>query len=180
MSEFSHIGEDNKPTMVDVSAKLPTLRKATAQAVVTLGAEFPIFADGKEIETPKGAVLATAIVAGTLAVKKTSSLIPFCHGLNIEDCQFSFLAPKPNELQIFCEVKTRGPTGVEMEALTGASIAALTVYDMCKSLTHEINIGSIELLAKSGGKSDFAKDSLVWARAGRGAEFTHGAQQGAP
>jgi cyclic pyranopterin phosphate synthase len=157
MKELSHVNQENFPEMVDVSSKKTTERQATARAVVTLDEKLSVFHEGKEIQTPKGAVLATAIIAGTLAAKKTSSLIPFCHGLNLADCKFSFRSKFAHTLEIFCTVKTCGQTGVEMEALTGATIAALTVYDMCKSLTHEIVLGPIELMAKSGGKNDFSK-----------------------
>ena len=105
-----------------------------------------------ELRSAKGPVLDTAIIAGTLAVKRTHELIPFCHPLAIDGCRFEMDFVSPAELRIRCTVSITHKTGVEMEALTGASIAALTVYDMCKALSHEIIIGEIRLLEKRGGK----------------------------
>jgi cyclic pyranopterin phosphate synthase len=99
-------------------------------------------------------VIDTAIIAGTMAVKRTHELIPFCHPLAIEGCDFSIGFESSTELTIRCEVAITHKTGVEMEALTGATVAALTVYDMCKSLSHEIVIAEVRLLEKSGGKRD--------------------------
>jgi cyclic pyranopterin phosphate synthase len=110
-----------------------------------------------EVMSAKGPVFATAIIAGTQAAKATSQLIPFCHAVALEDCKISCVMVSPSVIAITCGVKSRGRTGVEMEALTGVTVAALTIYDMCKALSHEIVIGPIELVAKSGGKSDFAK-----------------------
>jgi len=100
----------------------------------------------------KGPIIDTAIIAGTMAVKRTHELIPFCHPLAIERCDFTIEFSAPTQLSIRCEVAVSHKTGVEMEALTGASVAALTVYDMCKALSHEIVIGEVRLLDKSGGK----------------------------
>ena len=109
------------------------------------------------MKTAKGAVMDTAIIAGTMAVKRTHELVPFCHPLPIEGCRFDLAWHSENVLRIECAVRTTHRTGVEMEALTGATIAALTVYDMCKALSHAIVIGPAKLLAKRGGKRDVGK-----------------------
>lgn len=154
MAELTHIDSKGQPTMVDVSNKDVTVRTATARTVVSMPLGTAFFKTGEELHTAKGPVLATAIVAGTLAVKQTSQLIPFCHPLAIEACTFQFEVLSERELIIDCQVKTRGVTGVEMEALTGVSVAALTVWDMCKALTPDLKIGPTELLSKTGGKRD--------------------------
>ena len=111
------------------------------------------FRDG-DLQTKKGPVIDTAIIAGTMAVKKTHELIPFCHPLNINACHISIEPDDHQNFIITCEVDIEHKTGVEMEALTGVSVAALTVYDMCKSLSHEIVISDISLQRKTGGKTD--------------------------
>ena len=156
---LSHVDSDNRPTMVDVSGKKATPREAHARAVV----EFPRtiadrFADG-DIRTAKGPVFATAIVAGVMAAKKTHDLIPFCHPLGLEDCRITIELDERGRAVIDCVCKVTHRTGVEMEALTGASVAALTVYDMCKALSHDITIVETRLMAKSGGKEDFRRDA---------------------
>eukprot|EP00012_Vannella_robusta_P008342 CAMPEP_0206200336 /NCGR_PEP_ID=MMETSP0166-20121206/10825_1 /ASSEMBLY_ACC=CAM_ASM_000260 /TAXON_ID=95228 /ORGANISM="Vannella robusta, Strain DIVA3 518/3/11/1/6" /LENGTH=144 /DNA_ID=CAMNT_0053618667 /DNA_START=107 /DNA_END=538 /DNA_ORIENTATION=- len=143
--------------MVDVSHKNPTVREAHARCFVQLPQKIrELFGDG-EIKSSKGPVFATAIVAGTMAVKKTSDLIPFCHPLSIEKCKFNIqlLSDLPTRVQIDCVVSISGKTGVEMEALTGCNVAALTVYDMCKALSHDIVITNCHLVKKTGGKSDY-------------------------
>ncbi len=157
MNEFTHVNKSNDPCMVDVSDKAVTTRIATAQAIVSLPLEVMDNFEGKDINSKKGPVFHTAIIAGTMGVKKTSDLIPFCHPLQINGCDINISVNENNKVQINCTVKTSGKTGVEMEALTGANIAALTIYDMCKAFSHEIVIESCELLAKSGGKSDYNK-----------------------
>jgi len=141
--------------MVDVSRKQATDRTAHARAVV----EFPRslaerLTDG-DIRTAKGPVFATAIVAGVMAAKKTHELIPFCHPLGLDDCKITIEMDGGTRAVIDCVCKVHHRTGVEMEALTGASIAALTVYDMCKALSHDIRIIETLLVAKTGGKKDF-------------------------
>ena len=138
--------------MVDVGAKSVTARAATAQAIVRFPADVARALRANDMRAKKGPIIDTAIIAGTLAVKRTHELIPFCHPLAIERCDFMIEFAKTNELVIRCEVAVSHKTGVEMEALTGASVAALTVYDMCKALSHEIVIGEVRLLEKSGGK----------------------------
>lgn len=150
---FTHIDENNNPTMVDVSHKDITLRIATAQSLVYLPDSIAkkISEDG-ELNLKKGPVFSTAIIAGTMGVKKTSELIPFCHPLLIDGIKIIIKQQTKNIILIECEVKITGKTGVEMEALTGASICALTIYDMCKALSHEIEIQKTFLINKSGGK----------------------------
>jgi cyclic pyranopterin phosphate synthase len=151
-SSLSHVDAGNRPRMVDVGAKAATQRSATAQAVVRFPAAVARELRDGGMRSKKGPVIDTAIVAGTLAVKRTHELIPFCHPLSIEHCRFSIEFASARELAITCEVAVTHKTGVEMEALTGATVAALTVYDMCKALSHEIAIGGVRLLEKSGGK----------------------------
>ena len=153
---LTHISEANRPSMVDVGDKAVTTRIAHARAVVT----FPrdIGGKGDPLQTKKGPVVDTAIVAGVLAAKQTHHLIPFCHPIPLEDCSIEVDWNEAGELVIDCKVRATHKTGVEMEALTGAAAAALTVYDMCKSLSHGIRIRDVRLVAKSGGKSDFNVD----------------------
>ena len=150
-SEFTHI-RDGLPTMVDVAGKSPNKRTAVAETRVELGAEIIARFTNNDLQGPKGPVLQTAIIAGTMAVKKTSELIPFCHPLPVEHCGFEII-PDATGITIRCEVTTTGKTGVEMEAMTGASIAALTVYDMCKAMNKAIRIHDLRLVSKTGGKS---------------------------
>ena len=155
---LSHVDAQGRPTMVDVSAKAVTVRSAVARCDV----EFPVAAAralrAGGLRTAKGPVLDTAIVAGTLAVKRTAELIPFCHPLAIERCRIEGRFVGARTLRIECEVGLAGRTGVEMEALVGATVAALTVYDMCKALSHQIVLREARLLRKSGGKRDVAGD----------------------
>lgn len=162
-NKLSHVNDQNNPTMVDVSMKAVTLRTATAQSIIGLDNKLwnQLGLDNsttKDIYTKKGPVFQTAIIAGTMAVKKTSDLIPFCHPLAIERCNFHIQPKEGYEICIECTVTVSGKTGVEMEALTGASVAALTVYDMCKALSPNMVIKKTCLLSKSGGKSDFNSD----------------------
>lgn len=141
--------------MVDVGDKAVTRRRATAAATIVFPDET-IRASGEELRTKKGPVFDTAIIAGVMAVKKTSELIPFCHPIPLDDCKIDVRWSSDREVVIECSVQATHKTGVEMEALTGATTAALTVYDMCKALSHEIRISDVRLLAKTGGKRDFA------------------------
>ncbi len=140
--------------MVDVSAKSVTQREAHAQTRVRLPEEALALVSGEEIATKKGPVFATAIIAGVMAAKKTHELIPFCHPLGLENCKVS-IELQDNDVVIDCRCKVQHKTGVEMEALTGASGAALTVYDMLKAVSHDIVIAETRLMAKTGGKQDF-------------------------
>jgi cyclic pyranopterin monophosphate synthase len=154
--QFTHIDASGNPQMVDVSDKKITRRIARAQAVVFLGKEILSQMKGDELITKKGPVFQTAIIAGVMAAKKTHQLIPFCHPINLEDCKVK-ISVKKNKAVIDTEAVITSKTGVEMEALTAASVAALTVYDMCKALSHEIIIGEIKLMEKRGGKKDFLR-----------------------
>ena len=145
--------------MVDVSHKAETDREAHARTIV----EFPEevaqrFSDG-DIQSAKGPVFATAIVAGVMAAKRTHELIPFCHPLGLDSCKITIALDEQDRAVIDCRCKVHHRTGIEMEALTGASIAALTVYDMCKALSHEIVIRETRLISKTGGKKDYFRDS---------------------
>ncbi|MDX1515775.1 MAG: cyclic pyranopterin monophosphate synthase MoaC [Woeseiaceae bacterium] len=154
MSKLSHIDERNRPAMVDVSDKAVTRRLAVARSIVHLPDAVRAAISGDEIASKKGPVFATAIIAGVMAAKKTHELIPFCHPLGLETCDVSIeLVDGDAVVECRCQVHHR--TGVEMEALTGASVAALTIYDMCKALSHDIVIGETRLLAKTGGRSDY-------------------------
>jgi cyclic pyranopterin phosphate synthase len=155
---LSHVDAKDRPTMVDVGDKRVTERHAVARAVVRFPMALQAELDaGGELHTKKGPVIDTAIIAGVMAAKKTHELIPFCHQLPLENCKFEFDWPNESTLEIRCSVRATHKTGVEMEALTGASVAALAVYDMCKALSHEIEITDICLLAKCGGKADFSR-----------------------
>lgn len=152
-NSLSHINAQNQPSMVDVSDKAITLRTAEAEAVLRLPQEVLDAVKGDDINSPKGPVFHTAIIAGTQAVKRTHELIPFCHPLPVEGITIT-IKPKDDDLVIRCRVTCTNKTGVEMEALTGVSVAALTIYDMCKSMSHAMVIERIRLLEKTGGKSD--------------------------
>ncbi len=154
-NKFTHIDGNNNPSMVDVSDKSITQRIAAAQTHVILPDEVKSALVKGEINSKKGPVLQTAIIAGVMAAKKTHELIPFCHPLGIENCKINIDVTESNDLCIICECKITAKTGVEMEALTGASVAALTIYDMCKAMSHKIIIAETKLIHKSGGKSDF-------------------------
>ena len=157
MGKLSHVDEHNRPTMVDVGDKTATLRTAHARARVELPDAVIAELESGEIATKKGPVFATAIIAGVMAAKKTHELIPFCHPLGLENCKIT-IDVDGRQAVIDCHCKVHHKTGVEMEALTGASVAALTIYDMCKALSHDIVIGPTLLMVKTGGKKDFARD----------------------
>ena len=142
--------------MVDVSDKKATVREAHAQTVVRLPGDIVQHISGEEIGTKKGPVFATAIIAGVMAAKKTHELIPFCHPIGLDDCRIT-IAMEGDNAVIDCRCKVLHKTGVEMEALTGASVAALTVYDMLKAMSHDIVISETRLMAKTGGKRDFRR-----------------------
>jgi len=143
--------------MVDVSAKAATVRIAKAETRVRFPASVADALRTQAMRSAKGPVIDTAIIAGTMAVKRTHELIPFCHPLPIDGCRFTIDWTDARTLAIACEVRTTHRTGVEMEALTGASVAALAIYDMCKALSHAIVIGPTRLLGKRGGKRDFGE-----------------------
>jgi len=157
MAKLSHIDASNRPAMVDVGDKSATKREARAQSIVLLPPAVLDALQGDDIASKKGPVFATAIIAGVMAAKKTHELIPFCHPLGLENCKITITVggAAGNEAIIECTCRVHHKTGVEMEALTGASIAALTIYDMCKALSHDIVISETRLLSKTGGKQDF-------------------------
>lgn len=156
---LSHIDATrNEPTMVDVGHKRVTKRTAHAQTLVTLPQNIvDLFDSPTELQGPKGPVLTTAIIAGVQGAKSTSQLIPFCHPLPLDRVDVR-IELKGRDLVIDCIAACTHKTGVEMEALTGASVAALTVYDMCKALSHDIVIRETKLVSKTGGKKDFQRD----------------------
>jgi cyclic pyranopterin monophosphate synthase len=151
---FTHLDAALRPTMVDVSGKSATKRSATAEARVKFPAAVAAALRDNGLRSAKGPVFDTAIIAGVLGAKRTHELIPFCHPLGIENCHIAIDLQDDTAI-IRCTVSVHHKTGVEMEALTGASIAALTVYDMCKALSHDIVINEVRLLAKDGGKSNY-------------------------
>jgi cyclic pyranopterin phosphate synthase len=154
--QLTHLDARARPTMVDVGAKLVSERSAEAEARVRLPIAVARVLKRSGNRSPKGAVFDTAILAGVMAAKRTSELIPFCHPLALEHVhlEIGFGASKADAAVVVvrCRVSVHHKTGVEMEALTGASVAALTIYDMCKALSHEIRIEQVRLLAKAGGR----------------------------
>ena len=152
--DFSHLDSEQRPTMVDISAKAPSERTAVAEGYVRLGTDLMTTFAGADWRSPKGPILDTAVIAGTMAAKNTASLIPFCHNLHMKSVKIDIVPFDDRRLRIEARVKALDRTGVEMEALSAVSVAALTVYDMCKSVSKEIVIESTCLLAKTGGKTD--------------------------
>lgn len=153
-TKLSHTDDRGNPKMVDVSDKKPTRRIARAQAIVRVGQKIASLIKDEEIQTKKGPVFQTAIIAGVMGAKQTSSLIPLCHPIGLEDCQITISSSK-EKVTINTSATVVAKTGVEMEALTAATVAALTIYDMCKALSHDIVIEEIRLIEKRGGKKDF-------------------------
>ncbi len=151
---FTHLDGEQRPTMVDVSEKSPTKRTAVAEARVRFPPAVAAALRDNGLRSPKGPIFDTAIVAGVMGAKRTHELIPFCHPLGLESCRVAIDMQGDSAL-VRCTVSVHHKTGVEMEALTGASIAALTIYDMCKALSHDIVISDTRLIAKDGGKSSY-------------------------
>ncbi|HVN99208.1 MAG TPA: cyclic pyranopterin monophosphate synthase MoaC [Steroidobacteraceae bacterium] len=149
---LTHLDAARRPTMVGVGGKAVTHRVAEAEARVRLPAAVARALRATGHRSAKGPVFDTAIIAGVMAAKRAAEFIPFCHPLPLEHCSIEIAAGGRHELRIRCRVETHHKTGVEMEALTGASVAALTIYDMCKALSHDIRIVEIALLHKSGGR----------------------------
>jgi len=157
MSSFTHIDEKGHPAMVDVSEKQVSHRTATARSIISMPPEvIAHFTDG-DIKSKKGSVFQTAIIAGIMAAKKTGELIPLCHPLGLDNCKVNIFINADNEVVIDSTASITAKTGIELEALVGASIAALTVYDMCKALSHDIVIRETKLMEKTGGKRDFKR-----------------------
>lgn len=154
---LSHLDARDRPAMVDVGAKEVTHRVAVAEALIRLPAAVARALRASGHRTRKGPVFDTAILAGVMAAKRTHELIPFCHPLALEDCQVEVEQRGAGAIVVRCRVSVHHRTGVEMEALTGASVAALTIYDMCKALSHDIEISSVRLLSKSGGRRPFER-----------------------
>lgn len=155
--DFTHLSPEGNPKMVDVGEKQITTRIATARATMMLEEDILKKLEEQDIQTKKGPVFQTAILAGIMGSKKTSDLIPLCHPLPLDKCDVQIHINEAREVIIDCTAKTTGKTGVEMEALTGASVAALTIYDMCKGFSHNILIKEIKLMKKTGGKSDYER-----------------------
>lgn len=143
--------------MVDVSKKVATHRIAQARAIVQVPDKVLEQLDNAEIQTKKGPVFQTAILAGVMAAKKTGDLIPLCHPIGMENCQVRIHINQAQEIVVDCTASVTAKTGIEMEAMCGASVAALTIYDMCKAFSHDIVIKEVKLMAKSGGKRDFQR-----------------------
>jgi cyclic pyranopterin phosphate synthase len=156
MPSLSHIDADARPTMVDVGDKAVTKRTAVAESRVKFPRAIADTLRTQGFSTAKGPVFHTAIIAGTMAAKRTHDLIPFCHPLGIENCKLA-IDMQGDDAVIRATVSVHHKTGVEMEALTAASVAALTIYDMCKALSHDMVIGETRLIEKTGGKSDIKK-----------------------
>ncbi len=152
---LTHLDANMNPTMVDVGDKASTRRTATAEARVRFPPAVAAALRDGGLRSPKGPVFETAIIAGVMGAKRTHDLIPFCHPLGLENCRIS-IDLEDDTAVIRCTAAVHHKTGVEMEALTGATIAALTVYDMCKALSHGIVISEVRLLSKDGGKLGYA------------------------
>ncbi len=154
--KLTHINKEGQPGMVDVSNKMITTRLASASGKITLGSEIMASLASEGYATKKGSIAQTAIIAATMAVKNTYNTIPLCHQIPITSCKVN-VDPHNEGFNISCTVKTNGQTGVEMEALHGVSTAALTIYDMCKALSHDMIISNIQLDKKTGGKSNYER-----------------------
>ena len=152
--KLTHIDASGNASMVNVSEKTATKRTARARAVVVVGEDIIRQISNNELVTKKGPVFQTAVLAGVMGAKKTSDLIPLCHPLGLEDCQIN-ITHNETEVIITSTTTLTAKTGVEMEALAAVTIAALTIYDMCKAMSHDIVIKDIRLLEKTGGKKDF-------------------------
>jgi cyclic pyranopterin phosphate synthase len=156
--KFTHLDASGNPSMVDVGGKKPTKRTAKARSIIILNDEILSHFEGEDIQTKKGPVFQTAIIAGVMAAKKTGELIPLCHPIGMENCQIEIKINDKKEVVIECLATVTAKTGIEMEAMTGASVAALTIYDMCKAFSHDIVIKETKLIQKTGGKKDFFRE----------------------
>lgn len=154
---FSHLDTSGNPNMVDVTQKTATHRSAKARAVVRLNTEIIEQMQAGDIQTKKGSVFQTAIIGGIMAAKKTGELIPLCHPIGMDDCHIDIRLADGHRVIVECEAKVFAKTGIEMEALVGANMAALVIYDMCKAFSHDITIESVQLISKTGGKRDFQR-----------------------
>ena len=156
MGELTHLNKKGEAVMVDVGEKEITHREAVAFAKLKMQRETLEKLLSSSLK--KGDGLATARIAGIMGAKRTWELIPLCHNIPIESVEISFENNGEDELYIYCTSKCSYKTGIEMEALTGATVAALTVYDMCKAIDRKMEITSVKLMKKTGGKSDFEND----------------------
>ena len=157
--KFTHVDQTGKMAgMVNITEKHATHRMARAQGSVVLTKEIMEQLQGDELMTKKGPVFHTAVIAGIMAAKKTHELIPMCHPISLDHCDIQTEVTSPDRVKLTATVRVNEKTGVEMEALTAVSVAALTIYDMCKALSHDIRIESIHLLEKTGGKQDFRRE----------------------
>ncbi|MDR6183061.1 cyclic pyranopterin monophosphate synthase MoaC [Asaia bogorensis] len=158
MTSLTHVDEKGeRPRMVEIGDKTVTRREAHAQARLRFPPEVANTLADAGYMTSKGAVLTVAQLAGIMGTKATSQLIPLCHPLSLTGCKVD-ITIEGHDAVIDCRVKCEGKTGVEMEALTGATVAALTLYDMCKALSHDMVIHEVRLMGKSGGKRDFSHE----------------------
>jgi cyclic pyranopterin phosphate synthase len=158
--KFTHLDASGNPSMVNVGKKAVTRRLARARAIVVLGEEIMKQLEDDEIHTRKGPVFQTAILAGIMAAKRTGELIPLCHPLGLDTVKLEIWVNEEREVVVECTAEVTGRTGVEMEALTGASLGALTIYDMCKAFSHDILIKETRLMEKKGGKRDFKREEI--------------------
>jgi cyclic pyranopterin phosphate synthase len=156
-AKLTHLDRRNRPAMVDVGAKAVTQRTAVAEARLRMPRAVGLALRASGHRTKKGPVFDTAVIAGVMAAKRTHELIPFCHPLGIENCAIDIGQPSSVEIVVRCQVSVHHRTGVEMEALTGATVAALTIYDMCKALSHDMQIEGVRLVEKSGGRRPFTR-----------------------
>lgn len=157
-NNFTHLDSAGRAAMVDVGGKQVSRRTAVARSIVALPEAVWLQLHNGEIQTPKGAVFQIAIIAGIMAAKKTGELIPLCHPLGLDNCHIAIHTNDQMEVIIDCTATITAKTGVEMEALVGASMAALTIYDMCKAMSHDIVIKETKLMQKTGGKRDFNRE----------------------
>lgn len=157
-NQFSHIDESGDPNMVNVSDKVVSKRVAKAQCKVIMPREVIAELTKSNVVTKKGAVFQTAIIAGIMAAKKTGELIPLCHPIGLDDCNIDISINEQNEIVVNSRASIAAKTGIEMEAMMAVSVAALTIYDMCKALSHNIIITDIKLMEKTGGKKDFKRE----------------------
>jgi cyclic pyranopterin monophosphate synthase len=158
MEQLTHIDAAGNAAMVNVADKQPSKRTAVARSYVQVPHEVLSLLAGGDIVTAKGAVFQTARLAGIMAAKQTPSLIPLCHSIGLEHCEVTIVVNDRQLIEVLCSVAVTAKTGVEMEALVGASVAALTIYDMCKALSHNIVILETQLIEKKGGKNDFKRE----------------------
>ena len=154
-AEFTHLDENSSPQMVDVGGKESAKRRAIARTIIDLPQEVAEELDCVGMRSSKGSIYDVAVIAGTQAAKKTADLIPLCHLIPLDSVNLKLCREGDRRIIVECRVKATHKTGVEMEALVGCSVAALTVYDMCKALSHEIVIEETKLIEKTGGKSDY-------------------------